>query len=247
MKYIPTLFSTEMVQPLINELKCKTRRVKALDEINKQPNEWEFVGFEYNVKGNLCAHFVRRDQQSHHYIIPSPYGEPGDILWVRETLYQDGELGLRYYSDNEYIADDIIPQVPFKNGSYRNYAHCQVPNIHMPAWACRLFLKVKSLRVERLHDISPSDALNEGVEYWNVDPYALEGGELQADFKNYTWTEKKEQDPNYNDRYFPTFSDPVSSFRTLWESINGEQSWKDNPWVWVIEFKRINKPQNWPL
>jgi hypothetical protein len=110
----------------------------------------------------------------------------------------------------------------------------------MPKSACRTFLKIKGIKVERLNDISPGDACDEGVEYWNVDWGELEGGELIADYKNYTWKDD-ERYPDYN---FPTFANPVDSFRTLWQSINGHESYNENPWVWCLTFERIEKPEN---
>lgn len=98
---------------------------------------------------------------------------------------------------------------------------------------------VEEVRVERLQDINPNDAGDEGVEYFNVDWEAFEGGELVADYTNYTWTAKRENDPTYEDRHFPTFANPIDSYRSLWQSINGPESWKQNPWVWVIRFKRV--------
>ena len=89
------------------------------------------------------------------------------------------------------------------------------PSIHMPRWASRILLEITDVRVERLNDISQEDAQAEGME--------LTG-----------WR--------------PTYSDPDSggevctpydNFALLWESIYGEKSWQSNPWVWVIEFKRI--------
>ncbi|WP_345758247.1 morphogenetic protein [Klebsiella pneumoniae] len=89
------------------------------------------------------------------------------------------------------------------------------PSIHMPRWASRILLEITDVRVERLNAISQEDAQAEGLE--------LTG-----------WR--------------PTYSDPDSggealtpydNFAQLWESIYGEESWKANPWVWVISFKRV--------
>ena len=94
--------------------------------------------------------------------------------------------------------------------------HCRlIPSIHMPRKLSRLLLEIVAVRVERLLDISEADAIAEGIEQ-------LSPGQWR----------------DYGD---PTDScfDPISSFRTLWESINGFQSSKDNPFVWVVEFKRI--------
>lgn len=88
------------------------------------------------------------------------------------------------------------------------------PPIHMPRWASRITLEVTGVRVERVLDISEEDARDEGP----------------PDIFNDTW---------------PTIAEyhPIDAFRTLWNSINGNKpgrSWDDNPWVWVIEFKRID-------
>lgn len=93
------------------------------------------------------------------------------------------------------------------------------PSIFMPRKASRILLEITNIRVERLQDISEADAIAEGIE--------LETG--TAHWKNYDasrggW------------RYWEC---PIQSYRTLWESINGNGSWDLNPWVWVIEFKRI--------
>lgn len=158
------------------------------------------------------------------------YGHPGDILWVRESclfLQSHPKAGWIYKADDHSDIQDNLNREGYK---WR-------PSIHMPKEAARIWLEVTYIRVEKLQDIRPGDACEEGINYWNIDPDALEGGELQADFENYTWTEKKEEDPNYEDRYFPTFANCIDSFRTLWQSINGDQSWYDNPWVWAISFK----------
>lgn len=95
------------------------------------------------------------------------------------------------------------------------------PSIHMPRWASRINLEVVSVRVERLQDISDDDAYAEGAgdeldENYSAAEHALLGGcPLQAG------------------------SPARHSFACLWESINGPGSWEANPWVWVVDFKRI--------
>lgn len=84
------------------------------------------------------------------------------------------------------------------------------PSIHMPRWASRILLEITGVRVERLQDISEADADSEGVSVVYGEPFD------QAN----TITDRRR-------------------FELLWESINGPGSWDANPWVWVIEFKRI--------
>jgi hypothetical protein len=91
----------------------------------------------------------------------------------------------------------------------------------MPRTACRIFLEVVSIRVEQLLSISFEDAEKEGI-------LGLNCCERYFDYVSEDYTK-----PN-----------ALASFSSLWVSINGEKSWNSNPWVWVIEFKRIDKPEN---
>lgn len=249
MKFIPILMSTMMVQALIALRKTMTRRTKGLEEVNENPDKWRFIGFEEDFKGNMCATFENVSFSAEKYRLPCPYGQRGDVLWVRETWGFHSGPGI--YGGN-YTAPSKRPgregwkeSVTHKAGQEYNawgmYGEPKwKPNIHMPKTACRIFLQVESIRVERLNDIDPYDALEEGIEYWNVDREALKGGELVADFKNYMWTD----DEQYEDYFFPTYADCILSFKSLWQSINGPESWDANLWVWVVSFKQINKPSN---
>ena len=97
-------------------------------------------------------------------------------------------------------------------------AHCMVkkwiPSIHMPRSASRILLKITAVRIERLQDISDEQALAGGV---GVTKHAV-GVKLTSPHDE---------------------SVPRAMFRELWQSINGTESWTANPWVWVVEFKRI--------
>ena len=91
------------------------------------------------------------------------------------------------------------------------------PSIHMPRWASRITLEITAVRVERLNDISQEDAQAEGMELTGWIPSC--------------------SNPD-NAGFDETFT-PYDNFAMLWESIYGEESWSANPWVWVIEFKRV--------
>lgn len=91
------------------------------------------------------------------------------------------------------------------------------PSIHMPRWASRILLEVTSVRVERLQDISEADARAEGI---------TDGG----------CTNCGNPEPCGCADPAP---DARDAFCNLWQSINGDQSWIANPWVWVVEFKRV--------
>lgn len=90
------------------------------------------------------------------------------------------------------------------------------PSIHMPRWASRILLEITAVRVERLQDISEEQALAEGVRGEPCD----HARQACADIGCWGDTAK-------------------GAFGFLWESLNGEGSWAANPWVWVVEFKRV--------
>ncbi|MGT3215025.1 morphogenetic protein [Yersinia enterocolitica] len=90
-----------------------------------------------------------------------------------------------------------------------------VPSIHMPRWASRINLLITGVRVERLRDISQEDAQAEGMELTGWRP---------------TYS-----DPDSGGEY----ETPYDNFAELWISIYGEESWQANPWVWVINFERM--------
>ena len=141
---------------------------------------------------------------------PCPFGAVGDRIWVRETWNKYGGL-LTYRADHDWI-DDM-----------RKETVCTakwVPSIHMPRWASRILLEITDVRVERLNAISEEDAEAEGIDmealYDSQDCYDCIA------------------DHNMTGR--PTVT---GAFKCLWESIYGAENWQANPWVWVIEFKRV--------
>jgi len=247
----PILFSSMMVQAILEGRKVQTRRAVRIKDIAHNPGIFRYLGDSNSIdlprpaikygEQSVYHGFTLNNSNATSWVDTCPYGQSGDILFVRETLYYDtcGDEWC-YVAGNdpvpleEYSAPILTSQSALKRGA--------IPSIHMPREACRLFIKITDVRVERLWDITPGDAGAEGVEYDNIDWEAHAGGELIADYRNYTWTPKKEKDPNYTDRYFPTFPNPVDSFRSLWQSINGLESWDQNPWVWVVEFEKIDKP-----
>jgi hypothetical protein len=98
------------------------------------------------------------------------------------------------------------------------------PSLFMSKDEARIWLKITNIRVERLFNISDQDAISEGVEVIH------RAEETVPVYKNYLISENKGT------------TNPRKSFLTLWESIQGTQSINNNPWVWVIEFERIEKP-----
>lgn len=141
----------------------------------------------------------------------------GDILWVRETF-------------REIEQDFGTPRFEYRASEKINLTDKWKPSIFMPFSACRIFLKIIDIRVERLQNINNSDALEEGIE-WKIkypDEY--------PDTKYY-------RDYMFKDRFAAGISFKANhSFKSLWEKINGRESWQKNPFVWVIEFEKTEKP-----
>ncbi|MGG5238847.1 hypothetical protein ACQZ2F_04770 [Pseudomonas lurida] len=147
-----------------------------------------------------------------------PYGVSGQRLRVRETWYCDHFEVMR----GPYLKpDDLDISEALDDGTlvyaadgltpYEADQPIWKPSIHMPRWACRILLEITDVRVERLQDISRADIRAEGLQ---CPP------ELASD----------DVSPNYRDWY-------PAAWRELWESTGGD--WNANPWVWVVEFKRV--------
>lgn len=196
MKERPILFSASMVRALLDGTKTQTRRI-----VKPQPpadahqvETWHHPDtrpryFTWTSAGEISDAWEP---------VACPYGQPGDRLWVRET-WAPMTIGYAYGADPVWNASP--------DGKWR-------PPIHMPRAACRLKLEITGVRVERLQDISESDARAEGV----------------------TWQEWCQNDDGTNEPY----EEATDAFKRLWESINGPKSWDANPWVWVVEFKVVS-------
>ncbi len=152
-----------------------------------------------------------------------PYGQPGDRIWVRETYRVHGKATdvatLVYRASVRNSWTEQTHRVPVEVCN-KPVSEKWTPSIHMPRWASRILLEITNVRVERLNDISECDAGAEGV------PPA---GSLLPDYPETFLTPKGD------------FAMAKVAFQRLWESIYGEESCNANPWVWVIEFKRIQE------
>jgi len=214
MKERPLLFSTAMVQAIIAGRKTQTRRI-----MKSQPADFEGQIFEPYF-GSLQTNFIQQvptrinpDGEQFYEVcevFKSPYGGPGDVLWVREKWkprYVKG--GLDGFKSQYPTAQ---PWFYAANGvSEIGYGGWK-PSIHMPKDTCRIYLQNSDVRVQRLQEISSEDAIGEGIESMTVN----EDGELVTKYRDYTGTDG-------------WFHDPVESFKSLWFSINGADSWKENP------------------
>lgn len=242
MKSRPILFSAPMVRALLDGSKTQTRRICK--------NKIYSNGFHFDGHEILCHNDylppsatlmdvkrggIQYTTSCHEgWEFESPYGQPGDRLWVRETwaiASKATDLVKVYYAASEKqshtefhkyfpveLANNMLPTWP----KYR-------PSIHMPRWASRVTLEITGVRVERLQDISRNDAVAEGVD-WKTCPthQTMQSLNAQLAARKFGMSAHYEAEIDY-----------IAGYHKLWESINGAGSWDANPWVWVIEFKVI--------
>lgn len=206
----PILFNTEMVQAILEGRKTVTRRV-----IKPQPDEKHnfplgFVIDSTNKKDiGKFAFGIDEFGGSHQYAKP-PF-KKGDYLYVRET-WSEWTGGYLYKAWTSPF------QQPGKSSIMRWY-----PSIHMPKEAARLFLKVKDVRVEQLKYITGEQVIAEGISReWAM-----------------SWWKPTYHDPDSGG--FPRY---IHTFKHLWNStINkadlDKYGWDTSPWVWVIEFEKV--------
>lgn len=236
MKERPILFSAPMVRAILAGAKTQTRRV-----VNPQPilvNNGRTYAWP-DTPGSRASWDARIKNPA--CLLPSPYGAPGDVLWVRQPHYQFGYWepvpGKRTKAGRmKWRFVPSIDTVLFfpPPGEVRKGRHHKDPGT--PAWHkrlgrfmrradSRLSLRIKSVRVERLQEISEADAIAEGVRSTFL-PLAGASGTM-------VWHVEDYPTPNCST------SSAVDCYAGLWESINGTGSWAANPWVWVIEFERM--------
>lgn len=217
MKERPVLFSAPMVRAILDGSKTQTRRI-----IKEQ--------------GHPC---IQRDcrhapELSCDNFIVCPYGQIGDQLWVRETCEIFGfwvpkePKGYKFvihhdklarYSDDQDYCSFGTPKGLY-GGKTALDAYQTRPSIHTPRWASRIQLEITGVRVERLHDIKTPDIYSEGAI-------------------TEEWLEWREDVKGIGMPSGSSIENERDVWQRLWSKINGSESWNSNPWVWVIEFKRV--------
>lgn len=217
----PMLFSTLMVQSLLNGTKTQTRR------IIKEQYKWDDFRILTNSKGiflRICE--VEHNSHSNKYMERDAKKltiNIGDIIWVRETYFDTSNVPKAelfkdvgkyiYKADNAYIGS-------------QNWK----PSLFMTKEACRLWLKVANVRVQRLQDITEDDAKKEGL---------LTEELMSEAFRNHFGYSVGYK--NYLSKHTDFVRCPIESYKSLWEYINGKGSWDANPFVWVFDFEIIRE------
>ncbi|EPB9455394.1 hypothetical protein ACRUP2_002134 [Yersinia enterocolitica] len=240
----PILFNAEMVNAILSGRKTQTRRIMKV-----QPSE-HFHPQTIHGDMDFTAHWYTPGViDKDGYLQPArkdvfgvadedegytcPLGAVGDQLWVREAYRMARSLDTHSPSEVAELSLNAGYKNPWapiqleadgvRTGEWAGFDTPPIvtepgklrPSLHMPRWASRINLLITGVRVERLQDISQEDAQAEGMELTGWRP---------------TYS-----DPDSGGEY----ETPYDNFAELWTSIYGEESWQANPWVWVIEFERM--------
>ena len=221
----PILFSGPMVCAILEGRKTMTRRV-----VKPQPHagvdavKWQDVIITGCNTPDQSGFAMMRGGVIDSEAIRCPYGTPGDWLrlWVRETFWHREVFHAGYLPDYRYMEPTPPESVDPNDYDTLDGYWRKMPSIFMPRDASRITLEVTGVRVERLLEISEQDAIAEGVERVR---YAIEPHD--AGFRDYVGD--------------VVLRSARHSFETLWVKINGRESWDANPWVWVVEFRRVEK------
>jgi len=194
------LFTVGNRQAIRDKLKWQTRR-----PIEPQPvlvsDAWRWKNIAWGVSGA---------QISDEFIVDHcPYGKPGDVRCMREPLKRGPVSDCAYYLDDVPVISLITGKpIPWR------WKRDTLTSIHMPTEAARIVRRTTDIRVERVQEITPGDAIYEGYQ---LDLPSAKNSDV------------------YTDRML------VAWFRTLWNSIYAKHGhgFDVNPWVWVIEFKKV--------
>lgn len=217
------IFNAEMVRAILDGRKTQTRRPV------------KFPVHDKNLGCELAGNELAGELSAGNYL-NSAFGKPGDRIWVREAFRVHSRATdvatLVYKASERNSWTEQTHRVPVAVCNKPATPEKWTPSLHMPRWASRILLEITDVRVERLNAISEEDAQREGVhtEVWDQTVVARNYAARDEFFQ--FWSEDMPHYVEMNQLY-------RSSFRSLWESIYGEESWKANGWVWVISFKRV--------
>lgn len=228
----PILFNSPMVRAVLSGQKTAMRRV-----IKNQPD----VPVTNAIPRRNCPHgpatvnWYWRPKHGHYQSMPNtgwdfkcPYGQPGDRLWVREAWAADAQIDAvspRDLSCGEpimYPADGAVRQT---GGSMIASGKTR-PFIHMPRAANRILLEVTDVRAERLRDSEDLALLDELGDM--LDDYDSVAGK---EFSRIEHLQSAGAPLNMLPEMY--------GFKAYWDKVNGAGSFDANPWVWIVEFKRI--------
>lgn len=223
------IFNGDMVRALLDGRKTQTRRIMAIQPEHSELGLRRVIDSK-NGRDNGKYFWSQSDARGlkmRSKVFGCPYGEVGDRIWVRETWWQAGQSYARYPDDDEYgwygsrrvlfAADGNPPNEPndhYPNGLGGGKFSAAKPN-HL--WRKRPSIHMPRWASRILLEIT--DVRVERLQAITLGDICKEIGCGLYDFRPATYG--------------------FQVWEELWESIYGEGSWQANPWVWVIEFKRI--------
>lgn len=209
MKERPILFSAEMVRAIIDGLKTQTRRiVKARGDFDVEDGVPYYRPYVFGVPEPVQ--------------VPSPYGAPGDRLWVRERAWFASGLDFPTHTvaDVKWTVGYDATMDGDARRCARDLGARLRPSIHTPRWASRITLDVVAVRVERLQDITGEDVIAEGID---AGPHRCSCEVCSRTSALCT----------------ASASSLILEYAELWDRINAKRApWSSNPWVWVVTFER---------
>ncbi|MFH1635835.1 MAG: hypothetical protein ABIG63_17730 [Chloroflexota bacterium] len=210
-KKLPIRFTGQEVRALLDGRKTQTHKA-----IKPQPKPFNNGVHDWAWETKTTAIYWRTDELGESLFMPGhcPYGQPGDLLWVRETWKPSRSWVSPEICNDTYIrykADNSRQVVSHNLGG--SATDRWRPSIHMPRWASRITLEVVNVRVERVQEIGIESIIAEGIDAEHRTGQGASTEQLR------------------------------SRFAGFWDSINAKRGfgWDKNPWVWVIEFKVIDK------
>lgn len=213
MKERGMIFNGEMVRAILDGRKTQTRRTI----------KWKQTRFTEIGEREDGSKWPWSEDAEHacDFWHPCPFGAVGDRIWVREAFRVHSRATdvatLVYKASERNSWTEQTHRVPVAVCNKPATPEKWTPSLHMPRWASRILLEITGVRVERLNAISEEDARAEGI---------IDGGCLNCG----------EPEPCGCANPEP---DATDAFAYLWQSIYGQENWNADPWVWVIEFKRV--------
>lgn len=238
-----------MVNRILLGQKNMTRRTNGLEELNSNPDNWQFEWADFSLrhpwrftdKSTVNDSSIKTGS-FYQAALKCPYGKPGDILWVRERFM------LRPNGQYNFYGQDIGKYVYYAAASKQfkdEWDGYWKPSIHMPKVAARIWIKITRITPQRLHDISPSDIVREGIIIFAnkmTEKLLLGLGEENSAISFLPADCLSGEAPKISQRQILR-----AFWAELWCKINGRQSWDLNPWVWAISFEvlsKTGKPEN---
>ena len=250
MKERPILFSPPMVRALLRDVnpKTQTRRIVKFPLLSKSDGAKRRVYLEKDT--DEINTYIAMRQRNPMVSGLCPLGQIGDRLWVREAWRvgkkHDKLSGKEIWEHLEKSKGQgvtVLYEVggwksvsPFKRIEtiYSNdegmpsWAGRKRIGRFMPRWASRITLEITNVHIQRVQEISEEDAVAEGID-WAENDFGNGPSYCDYGIKN------REDTAEW-------FASPIDSFRSLWDSINGNlHPWSDNNWVWAITFRKLEE------